>query len=654
MKKAKKFLISLLAFASVSAFALNSFACDNKYVGTGGTNNGLGGLGGLGGTTHTHVYDQEIIETKYAKTAADCYNGGIYYKSCTCGTKGTETFSVGALGHTGDYCTRCKKDVTSKGLEYKLSDDGTYYIVSRGNFHGTDLYIPSKYNNIPVKEIGKRAFYNWSMDNYTAIHNITIPNSITVIGESAFANCHELTSITLPSSVNIIDREAFAYCSNLIQINIPSSVTTINYGAFSSCTSLKNITIPNSIKEIKIDTFNNCSSLTDISLPNSLIRIGSRAFSRCTSLTTFTIPDSVTTIDSDAFSNCENLTDLIMGTSVTNISIATIKNCPNLNFSIYNNVKYLGTSNNPYYACIQFVTNDCNDYTLHPQTKIVCDEAFSNCDNLLNMTISDKVVSLGAGAFHSCDNLVNVTIGNGVTVIQSNTFDNCNSLETVTLGDSVTTIDDRAFRSCDNLINVAIPESLINIGMFAFNGCDKLECNIYNNAKYLGSTNNPYLALIGTVDDTYSSYQIHPQTKVISGSAFHSCKNLTSITIPNSVKTIGSTAFYNCENLTYVIIGNSVTAIEDSAFNGCSNLTSVTIPSSVTTIGDWAFKGCTNLTTMTFSDTSTWYYTDDYEDWKQKIDGTQINLSNSAENPVYFTGTDFNDNDYYWAYWYKL
>ena len=81
-----------------------------------------------------------------------------------------------------------------------------------------------------------------------------------------------------------------------------------------------------------------------------------------------------------------------------------------------------------------------------------------------------------------------------------------------------------------------------------------------------------------------------------------------------SVTSIGYQAFRNCKNLTSVTIPESVTSIGDYAFGGCAGLTSVTIPGSVTSIGDYAFNGCTGLTSVTIPEgvtrisSSTFYY----------------------------------------------
>ena len=137
--------------------------------------------------------------------------------------------------------------------------------------------------------------------------NYTIPNSVTTIGDSAFAFCDSLTSINIPNSVTTIGEGAFCGCKSLTNINIPNSVTTIGNSAFSGCDSLTSINIPNSVTTIGKDAFCYCDSLTSINIPNSVTTIGKGAFVWCDSLTSINIPNSVTTIEDGAFYGCENL-----------------------------------------------------------------------------------------------------------------------------------------------------------------------------------------------------------------------------------------------------------------------------------------------------------------------------------------------------------
>ena len=88
----------------------------------------------------------------------------------------------------------------------------------------------------------------------------------------------------------------------------------------------------------------------------------------------------------------------------------------------------------------------------------------------------------------------------------------------------------------------------------------------------------------------------------IGDSAFHHCKSLTSITIPNGVINIGHHAFYGCSGLTSITIPDGVTNIGGGTFLDCSSLTSITLPDGVTSIGNSAFSGCSGLTSITLPD----------------------------------------------------
>ena len=94
--------------------------------------------------------------------------------------------------------------------------------------------------------------------------SVTIPNSVTSIGDGAFGGCIGLTSLTIPNSVISIGDYAFSACTGLPSVTIPNSVTSIGDWAFSDCTGLTSVTIPNSVTEIGEGAFYYCLGLTRI------------------------------------------------------------------------------------------------------------------------------------------------------------------------------------------------------------------------------------------------------------------------------------------------------------------------------------------------------------------------------------------------------
>ena len=119
-----------------------------------------------------------------------------------------------------------------------------------------------------------------------SIKSVTIPNSVTSIGDNALKGCSALTSITIPDSVASIGDEAFRGCSSLTSIDIPNSVTSIGVHAFRDCSSLTSIDLPNSVTSIGFRAFADCSCLTSINIPDSVTSIGHEAFKNCISLRT--------------------------------------------------------------------------------------------------------------------------------------------------------------------------------------------------------------------------------------------------------------------------------------------------------------------------------------------------------------------------------
>jgi hypothetical protein len=184
---------------------------------------------------------------------------------------------------------------------YYTTNNGTITITAYAGLGGA-VIIPSTINGLPVTAIGDNAFRNNT--------SLTIPNSVTSIGVTAFYFCTSLINVTIGNSVTGIGHHAFYYCTSLTIVTIPNNVTSIEWSAFAYCDSLTSVTIPNSVTYIGEYAFQFCTSLTSVTIPNSVTSSGDYAFEYCTSLSSVTIGSSVTNMGLGAFRNCISLTQV--------------------------------------------------------------------------------------------------------------------------------------------------------------------------------------------------------------------------------------------------------------------------------------------------------------------------------------------------------
>ena len=345
----------------------------------------------------------------------------------------------------------------------------------------------------------------------------TIPNSVTSIGQAAFANCG-LTSVTIPNSVTSIEKYAFYGCSNLTSVTIPESVTSIENNTFQGCSRLVSITIPYSVTSIGDNAFQDCRALTSINIPEGVTTIGERTFLYCTSLSSVSIGNSVTTIGGGAFEGCNSLTSITIGNGVTSIGEGAFHDCRSLNsvhitdLTAWCNISFSDYSCNPLSFAHHLYINgvEIRDLIIPNSATSINNYSFYSCYDFTSVTIPNSISSIGKSAFSGCKGMTNVTIGNNVTTIGDDAFNRCSSLSSITIPNSVTNIGALAFQYCSSLTSITIPNSVTTIGNGTFFNCSELvKVSIGSGIKNIGGSAFAYCPKI---EDVYCYAVRYPTT----------------------------------------------------------------------------------------------------------------------------------------------
>lgn len=505
---------------------------------------------------------------------------------------------------------------------------------------------------------GVRIIEDYAFCGCSSLTSVTIPGSVTDIYDSVFVDCSSLENIFVDagnadyaSADGVLfskdhttllaypaGREAAAY-------RVPDGVTIIGESAFAECKNLTSVVIPEGVTSIGSPDFDDCDVPHNGPWP---------VFSGCSSLTSVTIPRSVASISDFAFDDCSGLKDVYYAGNQAQWNKIKIgdRNEPLLGAKLHLITGYGTCGENLTWTLTYdgvLTISGTGEMTDYPNFADVPWNAYR--EKILSVVMEPGVTSVGGYAFFQCINMTSVEMPEGVTSIGDNAFSACRNLTSVVIPESVTNIGFAAFMACNGLTSVTIPAGVASISSTSFGACFFLE-NIFvdeGNTVYASADgilfNKDQTTLITYPAGKKNTTYIIPEGVTnIASRAVYNCGYLTSVTIPRSVASIGNNAFDFCYNLrdisvdegneayasvdgvlfnkdrtvlvaypagkenTAYTIPDGVTNVGRSAFWDCM-LTSIVIPESVTKIEWGAFRDCSNLKDV--------YYVGSQRQWEQ-------------------------------------
>ena len=481
-------------------------------------------------------------------------------------------------------------------MKYKQEDMQVSFKIENGvlkKYNGgeyPEIVIPDG-----VTEIGKHAFYgsglNAGFRSELAANKVILPDSVKIIGESAFQDCTTLKEINIPSSVTEIKDAAFRGDKFMV-VHLPDIESWLNIeatrsGSFMtswSCSPVsaasavdfngqipETITIPEGHTKIREYAFANLASLKKVIIPGSIREIGNNAFYNCKALEEVIISDGVTKIGSDAFGYCQNLRKIVLPDSVAEIDSGAFHECVSLSeVHLPDNLIEIGSN------------------------------VFHSCKCLRGLHLPEGLRTLGSNVFEN-SGIEKLVIPGSVEVLSASLLSECPELREVIIQTGTKEIGRYGFWRDIKLKSITIPDTLKKIGSHSFEGCTQLtEVHISSlkawlDTEFEGEYSNPC-----SCDRAYMGFGVDYAKRAEDAYLFIEGKKLEgTVVIPEGINKIGNYAFSGCAGISHIIIPNGVKAIGEYAFSGCKNLKEVTISDGIETIGKCAFAGCKNLKEIT-------------------------------------------------------
>ena len=373
---------------------------------------------------------------------------------------------------------------------------------------------------------------------------VTIPDTVEVVGESAFENNQKVQFVVISKSVKRLDAYVFWGCNNLEEVVLGKGLTAVDEYSFAGCTGLKQITIPENVQSIDAQAFAGCVNLTDIYIPATVTGIAEDAFLNCDNVTIHADEGSVAAQFAQKLAEQKNRDPLVTAapvqtptavsrpdTQATTEPVSTATPAP-VATPVPGNV--LGST---------IIVGNHALVMVHPGEEKVQQgytepEAGQETGEEQDITAETENGKIPEWMYYRNQSVSAVTIPEGTTEIGRFAFSR-SSLRTVTIPEGVTVIDYAAFYHCDNLDNVILPDTVNTVGAKAFTHTGWLDDFEENSMDDFLISGDILVAYKGNLPEVV----IPDGVRVIAEEAFRNHTELKKVHLPASVTDIGNDAF---------------------------------------------------------------------------------------------------------------
>lgn len=431
---------------------------------------------------------------------------------------------------------------------YNSSTKSVTYTSSMPNKEGGVCFerklLRNKINNGVIQgeheELLVDAIGSYALDSDIQYGAVVIEKDIQTISSSAFRNC-KIKSVNNPSTLIAFGEYSFSGCASLTTVNIPSQITEIPNYCFSGCSVLPTISFPN---DTKLNTlgqyaFLSCAKLTEITIPTGVTKIDKGCFYNCTLLTTINIPDGISTLHAYCFYNCISLPNLNIPQTVRTIEKGCFEQCTSLGQVLTLPIHLRSIGDSAFEGCVGL------------KKVMFRDEQGTREYRYLEEDVTYKNLSIGYRAFRECVNLLFFddvvaydpnTLGAGsiTKIISDEAFYNCRNL--IHAGASAVWGESDDFEEDDVLSLDA--KTIIHRMWGGMTHLDSMQLNI-NTIAYLTIT---------CENKEYNVEFEESRVSSIGNSAFYNCNYLL---IGFGSAVLGDYAFYNCNYLILIFMNES-------------------------------------------------------------------------------------------------